>query len=95
MPAAAVSFELPGQRCLQTVGFDSTSYWVLQVHPCDNDVLAQRFIVKDGIQQNVGSKIESLTATSKCLSYSLGAPITCEEPDALCIMLQQMHHVVA
>jgi hypothetical protein len=88
--AAAVSFETQGGQCLQTVGFDSTSYWVLQLHPCSEDALAQRFIVKDGIQQNVGSKIESLTPTSRCLSYSLGAPQAPGQPRlagmvALCV----------
>jgi hypothetical protein len=80
LPAAAVSFELPGQQCLQTAGFDSTNYWVLQVRPCSEDELGQRFIVKDGIQQDVGSKIESLTASAKCLSYSLGARRALAEP---------------
>ncbi len=70
--AAAVAFQLSGGQCLHTVGFDSTSFWVLQVQPCSSDVLAQRFIVKDSIQQTMGSKVESLVATTKCLSYSLG-----------------------
>lgn len=69
---AAVGFQLSGGQCLQAVGFDSTSFWVLQVQPCSSDVLAQRFIVKDSIQQPIGSRVESLVATTKCLSYSLG-----------------------
>jgi hypothetical protein len=72
--AAAVGFELPGGQCLQAVGFDSTSFWVLQVQPCNDAALAQRFIVKESIQQSMGSKVESLIAATKCLSYSLGEP---------------------
>jgi hypothetical protein len=63
---------MPDGRCLQTVGFDSTSYWVLQAQPCSAAQLSQRFIVKDSLRSASGSRVESLTAGGRCLSYSLG-----------------------
>jgi hypothetical protein len=63
---------MPSGHCLHSVGFDSTSYWVLQASVCNDSNMDQRFIVNDSIKQELGSKVQSVVADNRCLSYSLG-----------------------